>query len=66
MADPEVRISAAASAEDLTGDDIDMGGAEVTEVIEVVETQIGDGDEMENGKADDDEGKTETRLTFVE
>jgi hypothetical protein len=66
MAEPEVRISGHASAEDLTGDDVEMVGAEITEVIEVVDTGVADGDEAENGTAEEEEEGTTTRVTFVE
>lgn len=66
MADPEVRISGAATAEDLTGDDVEMTGAEVTEIIEI-DTATADGDDAANGTAGADEtGQHEARPTFVE
>ena len=66
MASPEVRISGPASAEDLTGDDVEMVGSEVIEVIEVVDTGAADGDEAENGTAEADEPKPEAQMIFVE
>lgn len=66
MADPEVRITGIAVAEDLTGDDVEMAGAEVTEVIEI-DTATADGDDAANGTAEGEETKqAEAKLTFVE
>lgn len=67
MADPEVRITGISVAEDLTGDDVEMVGAEVTEVIEI-DTATAEGDETANGTAEGGEEteQTEARPTFVE
>lgn len=66
MADPEVRVSGIAVAEDLTGDDVEMASAEVTEVIEI-DTATADGEDAANGTAEGDETRQpEARLTFVE
>lgn len=66
MADPEVRITGISVAEDLTGDHVEMVGAEVTEVIEI-DTATADGEETANGTAEGEEtNQTEASLTFVE
>ena len=66
MADPEVRITGIAVAEDLAGDDVEMAGAEVTEVIEI-DTATAAGEDAANGTAEGEETKhAEARITFVE
>lgn len=66
MADPEVRVSGIAVAQDLTGEDVDMAGAEVIEVIEI-DTGAADGDDAANGTAGAEEtGQAGASLRFVE
>lgn len=66
MAEPEVRVSSITVAEDLTGDDVEMAGAEVVEVIEI-DTATADGDDAANGAVEGEETtRAEARLTFVE
>ncbi|KAI9879449.1 MAG: hypothetical protein M1830_008496 [Pleopsidium flavum] len=68
MAEPEIQIIGHASAEDLTGDDVEMVGAEITEVIEVVDADAADGEGAENDavEEEEEEEKTTPRVTFVD
>lgn len=72
MADPQVRIHIAeASIENLSGD-VEMAGRDEVEIVEVLETDPGEGPEANGEEDGEQEGEEEEeeekvfRVTFIE